>query len=241
MILLIDNYDSFVFNLARYFRELSCAVVVARNDVLTIDKIRAMQPEAIVLSPGPCTPNEAGICLEVVRQLGPEIPILGVCLGHQTIAAALGGDVIRAPEPIHGRVSWVDHDGQRIFAGLPNPLMATRYHSLIVPEATLPPCLKVTARTVTADRLVMGLEHVDWPMFGLQFHPESVLTNGGHRLLQNFLVAAGLRQTVSVNDAERLDTLEHVRRHATSTHEGTRLDSMSEGSPDWSRLGPIHW
>ena len=225
MILLIDNYDSFVFNLARYFRELGCEVAVVRNDVMSIAEITAMQPEAIVLSPGPCTPNEAGICLEVVRRLGPTTPILGVCLGHQTIAAALGGEVVRAPEPIHGRASLVEHNGERLFAGLPNPLTATRYHSLIVPEATLPACLRVTARTTNG--LIMGLEHLDWPIFGLQFHPESVLTSGGHRLLENFLETVGLRP-VPHRDVDQLDRLEHCELQP-SDHE------------DWNRFGPIHW
>ncbi len=229
MILLIDNYDSFVFNLARYFRELDCEVAVVRNDVISIAEIRAMQPEAIVLSPGPCTPDEAGICLEVVRQLGSTIPILGICLGHQTIAAALGGDVVRAPEPIHGRVSFVEHNGERIFSGLPNPLMATRYHSLIVSEAMFPACLRVTART--ADGLIMGLEHLDWPTFGLQFHPESVLTSGGHRLLQNFLETVGLR-TGSHRDVDQLDRLEHDELLAAA---------HDDGAAEWNRFGPIHW
>ena len=239
MILLIDNYDSFVFNLARYFRELNCEVVVSRNDAMSIDEIVAMQPKAIVLSPGPCTPNEAGICLDVVRRLGSTIPILGVCLGHQAIAAALGGEVIRALEPVHGRVSLVEHNSERIFAGLPNPLMATRYHSLVVPESTLPRCLRVTARTKSADRLVMALEHTEWPLFGLQFHPESVLTSGGHRLLQNFLVAAGLR-TDSSSDVDQLDTLEHGDLH-TATREISTQESTSDVAADWYRFGPIHW
>ena len=225
MILLIDNYDSFVFNLARYFRELSCEVAVVRNDAISIAEIVAMQPEAIVLSPVPCTPNEAGICLEVVRRLGPTIPILGICLGHQTIAAALGGEVVRAPEPIHGRTSLVEHNGERLFTGLPNPLTAMRYHSLIVPEATLPACLRVTAHT--KDGLIMGLEHLDWPTFGLQFHPESVLTSGGHRLLENFLEAAGLHAAPH-RDADELDRLEH-RELSPSSHD------------DWKSFGPIHW
>ena len=244
MILLIDNYDSFVFNLARYFRELNCEVAVVRNDAMSVDEIAEMQPEAIVLSPGPCTPNEAGICLQVVTQLGEKIPMLGVCLGHQTIAAALGGDVVRAPEPVHGRVSLVEHNGDRIFAGLPNPLTATRYHSLVVPETTLPTCLRVTARTRSADKLVMGLDHTKWPMFGLQFHPESVLTSGGHRLLQNFLVAAGLRsesqRASPENDVDRLDSLEHGQLRVASD-EATSPDQVSDVAGDWHRFGPIHW
>lgn len=225
MILLIDNYDSFVFNLARYFRELECEVEVVRNDVASVEEIAARRPEAIVLSPGPCTPNEAGICLDVVRQLGPSVPILGVCLGHQTIAAALGGDVVRAPEPVHGRTSLVEHAGQRLFEGLPNPLTATRYHSLMVREETLPTCLRPTART--ADGLLMALEHVEWPTFGVQFHPESVLTAGGHRLLDNFLALAGLRRGETVN-LEELDRQERPERQIPP-------------QDDWSSVGPLHW
>ena len=225
MILLIDNYDSFVFNLARYFRELGQEIAVLRNDRITVAEVAAMRPEAIVLSPGPCTPAEAGICLDVVRQLGPSIPLLGVCLGHQTIAAALEGEVVRAIEPIHGRTSLVEHDAQRLFAGLPNPLTATRYHSLIVPEATLPSCLRPTART--QDGLLMALEHTTWPTFGVQFHPESVLTNGGHRLLQNFLDLAGIARRTSV-DAENLDRLEQVVREPSAPS-------------DWENVGPLHW
>jgi anthranilate synthase/aminodeoxychorismate synthase-like glutamine amidotransferase len=225
MVLLIDNYDSFVFNLARYFRELGCEVVVCRNDRLTTSEVATMQPSAIVLSPGPCTPNEAGISLEVVRQFGPTIPLLGVCLGHQTIAAALGGEVVRAVEPIHGRTSLVEHDGQRLFAGLPNPLMATRYHSLIVPEATLPTCLRPTART--HDGVLMALEHIEWRTFGVQFHPESVLTTGGHHLLQNFLDLAGV-------GPEHRGELADVRLQE-------RGDTQAPTEVDWSSVGPLHW
>ncbi len=225
MILLIDNYDSFVFNLARYFRELECEVSVVRNDRFTVSEVAAMQPSAIVLSPGPCTPNEAGISLEVVRQLGPTIPVLGVCLGHQTIAAALGGEVVRAAEPIHGRTSQVEHNGQRLFAGLPNPLTATRYHSLIVPAATLPACLRPTAQTF--DGVLMAFEHVAWPMFGVQFHPESVLTSGGHRLLHNFLELAGLNPRIP-RDVVELDRLEQG-------------EALSPAIDDWNSVGPLHW
>ena len=190
MILLIDNYDSFVFNLARYLAELGCATEVVRNDAISVAEIALRAPAAIVISPGPCTPTEAGISLDLIRELGPHIPILGVCLGHQAIAAALGGNIIRAPEPVHGRTSLVHHDGARLFAGLPNPLCATRYHSLIVEESSLPAELRVTART--AERIPMALEHTTWPTFGVQFHPESILTEGGHQLLANFLQLAGL-------------------------------------------------
>ena len=225
MILLIDNYDSFVFNLARYFRELGQEVSVVRNDRLTVSEIAALRPSAIVLSPGPCTPSESGICLEVVRQLGPSIPLLGVCLGHQAIAAALGGEVVRASEPVHGRASLVEHDSQRLFARLPNPLMATRYHSLIVSETSLPAELRPTARTL--DGVLMAFEHVQWPTFGVQFHPESVLTVGGHRLLQNFLNLAGIAAPDSLKAAE-LDRLEQLVRETSE-------------SKNWETVGPLHW
>ncbi|MSR57032.1 MAG: aminodeoxychorismate/anthranilate synthase component II [Planctomycetaceae bacterium] len=190
MILLIDNYDSFVYNLARYFEELGCEALVVRNDAVSVAEVAAMQPAAIVVSPGPCTPSEAGISLELIRELGPRVPLLGVCLGHQAIAQALGGLVIRAPEPVHGRTSLITHHGKRLFSGLPHPLQATRYHSLIVDEASLPADLHVFARTI--DGLPMALEHSHWPLYGVQFHPESILTDGGHRLLANFLTVAGI-------------------------------------------------
>jgi anthranilate synthase/aminodeoxychorismate synthase-like glutamine amidotransferase len=190
VILLLDNYDSFVYNLARYVEELGQETVVVRNDAASVADVAAMRPAAIIISPGPCTPREGGISVTLIRELGPTVPILGVCLGHQAIAAALGGRVIRAPEPVHGRTSLVHHAGERLFAGLPNPLRATRYHSLIAEELSLPSELRVTART--ADRIPMALEHARWPLFGVQFHPESVLTDSGHRLLANFLELAGL-------------------------------------------------
>ncbi len=225
MILLIDNYDSFVFNLARYFRELGHEVSVVRNDRVTVTEVAAMRPAAIVLSPGPCTPNESGICVDVVRQLGPSIPLLGVCLGHQTIAAALGGEVVRAAEPIHGRTSLVEHDARRLFNDLPNPLTATRYHSLIVSEDTLPACLRPTART--RDGVLMAFEHADWPTFGVQFHPESVLTTGGHRLLQNFLDLAGISLANPLIPGE-LDRLEQLVRQTSAVK-------------NWETVGPLHW
>jgi anthranilate synthase/aminodeoxychorismate synthase-like glutamine amidotransferase len=190
MILLVDNYDSFVYNLARYLAELGCATTVVRNDAVTVAEIGRMTPEAIVISPGPCTPSEAGISVDLIRELGPRVPILGVCLGHQALAAALGGEIIRAAEPVHGRTSLIQHHGERLFAGIPNPLRATRYHSLIIDEPTLPAELRVVART--ADGIPMALEHATWPAFGVQFHPESILTDAGHRLLANFLSLAGL-------------------------------------------------
>lgn len=190
MILLIDNYDSFVHNLARYLAELGCETDVVRNDAIDVETIRELQPQAIVLSPGPCTPRESGVCPEVVRELGHRLPILGVCLGHQAIAFALGADIARAPEPMHGRTSIMTHDGRSLFEGLPNPLTAMRYHSLIVDEGSLPAELTITARS--DDGLIMAIQHRDWPLVGVQFHPESVLTQGGHLLLSNFLRLAGI-------------------------------------------------
>ncbi|HPM81254.1 MAG TPA: aminodeoxychorismate/anthranilate synthase component II [Candidatus Anammoximicrobium sp.] len=189
MILLIDNYDSFVHNLARYFRRLGQETVVVRNDAIGLDDIPQLQPRAIVLSPGPCTPHEAGCSLELVRRFHATIPLLGVCLGHQTLAAALGGRIVRAPEPMHGRISQVLHDGRDLFDGLPNPFPACRYHSLVVDEASLPPCLAVTART--ASGVVMALRHRELPLIGLQFHPESILTPSGYVLLARFLLRCG--------------------------------------------------
>jgi anthranilate synthase/aminodeoxychorismate synthase-like glutamine amidotransferase len=190
MLLLIDNYDSFVYNLARYFAELGCQTQVVRNDRITVDEIRTLAPAAIVLSPGPCTPLEAGVSLDVVRELGDQVPLLGVCLGHQAIASAFGGRIIRAPEPVHGRTSPIHHRGTSLFTGVPNPLRATRYHSLIVDESLLPAELQVTARS--DDGLPMALEHRSRPVFGVQFHPESILTECGHHLLANFLKLAGI-------------------------------------------------
>ncbi len=189
MILLIDNYDSFVFNLARYVEELGCETQVVRNDAITVDEIERMSPGAILLSPGPCGPRESGICPEVVRRLGPSLPMLGVCLGHQVMADALGGLVVRSETPVHGQASAIRHAGTGLFAGLPNPLTVGRYHSLVCDPGTLPQDLEVTSRT--ADDVVMSFQHQRWPMFGVQFHPESVMTDGGHRMLANFLSAAG--------------------------------------------------
>ncbi len=190
MILLIDNYDSFVYNLARYFERLGHATRVVRNTAIDPAGVRRLGPAALVLSPGPCTPERAGCSLELVRTLAAELPMLGVCLGHQTIAEAFGGRVVRAKEPVHGRASWVHHKGRGLFAGLPNPLRAGRYHSLIVDETSLPDCLEVTART--DDGTIMAVEHRELPVLGLQFHPESILTECGYPLLANFLRRAGL-------------------------------------------------
>lgn len=190
MILLLDNYDSFVFNLGRYVEELGCETRVVRNDALSVREVESLRPQAIIISPGPCTPAEAGISIEVIRHLGSSIPILGVCLGHQAIAAALGGEVIRAPEPIHGRTSRIIHHEQNLFRGIPNPFRAMRYHSLIAHAESLPAELSIVARTT--DGIPMAIEHRSWPLFGVQFHPESILTENGHQLLANFLRIAGI-------------------------------------------------
>jgi anthranilate synthase component II len=190
MILLIDNYDSFVHNLARYFNRLGQETLVVRNDAIDATEARAMAPDALVLSPGPCAPEQAGASIELVRSLHRRLPILGVCLGHQAIASALGGRVVKAPQPVHGRASEVFHSGQRLFAELPNPFRACRYHSLTVDESTLPAELEVTART--ADGVVMAIGHRTLPVFGVQFHPESILTDRGYELLAGFLREAGL-------------------------------------------------
>jgi len=189
MILLIDNYDSFVHNLARYVRELGFPTEVRRNDALDVAAVTALAPSHIVISPGPCSPREAGVSNAVVRELGPRIPILGVCLGHQCLAAALGGSVVRARRPRHGKTSSVHHTGVGIFEGLPSPFEATRYHSLIAERDSLPAALEVVAWT--DDDEVMALRHRSWPAWGVQFHPESVLTEHGHALLRNFLAPPG--------------------------------------------------
>jgi anthranilate synthase component II len=188
MILLIDNYDSFTFNLVHFLGELGAVCEVHRNDRLSVAQALAMRPEAIVLSPGPCTPNEAGICLELITAAAGVLPLLGVCLGHQAIGQAFGGEVVRAPLPMHGKVGRVLHDGGDVFAGLPSPFAATRYHSLVVRRDTLPNTLQETARS--EDGLVMGLRHRTLPMFGVQFHPESIASEHGHDLLRNFLSIA---------------------------------------------------
>ncbi len=199
MILLIDNYDSFVFNLARYFRRLGHDALVVRNDAIDVPGIRSLRPAAVVLSPGPCAPGQAGCSLDVVRQLHAEVPMLGVCLGHQAIGEALGGRIVRAPEPVHGRTSLVHHDGQGIFAGLPSPFNACRYHSLVVEASSVPDCLEVSARS--EDGLVMALRHRQYPVVGVQFHPESILTEHGFVMLAGFLRLAGLE----ASDAATLD------------------------------------
>ena len=185
MIVLIDNYDSFTFNLVHYFGELGADVDVRRNDKVTTAAVMAASPDAIVLSPGPCTPKEAGICLDLIAQAAPSIPILGVCLGHQAIGDAFGGKVVRAPAPVHGKLSDISHGGRGLFRGINGPFKATRYHSLVVERASLPAELDVTAET--DDGLVMGLSHRRLPVHGVQFHPESIASDHGHLLLRNFL------------------------------------------------------
>jgi anthranilate synthase component 2 len=190
VLLMIDNYDSFTFNLVQYFQTLGAEVKVVRNDALTVDGIAALAPEKIVISPGPCTPNEAGVSLEVIQRLGRTTPILGVCLGHQSIGQAYGGRVIRAGKIMHGKTSRIRHEGKGVFAGLPDAYEATRYHSLVVERASLPDALEVTAWTENEDgsfEEIMGLRHREYPVEGVQFHPESILTEHGHALLRNFL------------------------------------------------------
>jgi anthranilate synthase/aminodeoxychorismate synthase-like glutamine amidotransferase len=185
MVFVLDNYDSFTFNLVQYMGELGADVVVRRNDELTPKEVEALAPDRILLSPGPCTPQEAGISIDLIRHMAGKVPILGVCLGHQAIGAAFGGNVIRAPKLMHGKTSQVDHDGKTIFAGITTPMTCTRYHSLIVEEKGLPADLEISART--ADGTIMGLRHRTFPVEGVQFHPESVLTSDGKRLIENFL------------------------------------------------------
>lgn len=185
MILVLDNYDSFTYNLVQYFGELGAELVVKRNDEISLDEIAALKPERIVISPGPCTPNEAGISNDVIRTFGQQTPILGVCLGHQCIGQVFGGDVVRADRLMHGKTSPILHNGEGVFQNLPSPFEATRYHSLIVKRDTLPDCLEITAET--AEKEIMGLRHRELPIHGVQFHPESILTLEGKKLLQNFL------------------------------------------------------
>ena len=189
MVFVLDNYDSFTYNLVQYMGEMGAEMVIRRNDELTVDEVAALMPERILLSPGPCTPQEAGISIPLIRYFAGKVPILGVCLGHQAIGAAFGGDVVRAPQLMHGKTSEVEHDGKTIFAGIPTPMTCTRYHSLIVAEEGLPAELEISARTtlVGGGTIIMGLRHRKYPVEGVQFHPESVLTANGKQLIRNFL------------------------------------------------------
>ena len=187
MLLVIDNYDSFTYNLVQYLGELGAESEVWRNDQITPSDVRKKRPSAIVISPGPCTPNEAGVSVDVIREVGREIPILGVCLGHQCVGQAFGGRIVRAPEVVHGKTSRIHHRDQGVFRGLENPLTATRYHSLVVELESLPSCLEEIAWTEEPSRLGMGVRHKEFPITGVQFHPESILTGAGKQLLQNFL------------------------------------------------------
>jgi len=196
MLLLIDNYDSFTYNLYQYLAELGADVVVRRNDEITVAQAETLGPSHVVISPGPCTPHEAGASNDLIAALGPHVPLLGVCLGHQCIGEAFGGRVVRAPQPVHGKTSQIYHTGEGVFAGLPTPFEAIRYHSLIVERASLPSTLAITAET--PDGLIMGLRHRNYPIHGVQFHPESILTQVGKDLLRNFL--AGARTLTSTRE-----------------------------------------
>lgn len=187
-VLVIDNYDSFTYNLVQYLGEMGAEIDVRRNDTLTVDDIIALAPDKIVISPGPGTPDDAGICIELVQRLGPTIPIFGVCLGQQVMGQALGGKIVNAERLMHGKTSWINHTNKGVFEGLPNPLEATRYHSLIVERSSLPSDLEITAETAEGE--IMGLKHKTWPMEGVQFHPESVLTTHGKEMVHTFLYGA---------------------------------------------------
>jgi anthranilate synthase component 2 len=204
MILLIDNYDSFVYNLARYVRELGETPLVRRHDAVTVDEVLGLAPSHIIISPGPCSPREAGISTELVRRVGERIPILGVCLGHQCIGAAYGGEIVRAGVPMHGKISRISHHGAGIFSGLPSPFIATRYHSLVIAPASIPASLRVTA--TSEDGEIMAVQHAEYPVYGVQFHPESVLTEHGYRLLDHFLhgVPSTPREVPQVADAAQV-------------------------------------
>jgi anthranilate synthase component 2 len=195
MILVIDNYDSFTYNLVHYLNELGAETLVRRNDALSVQEALGLGAEAVLLSPGPCAPDQAGICLPLLRGAPDDLPMLGVCLGHQAIGQAYGGDVVRAKSIMHGKTSEIHHDGKGLFAGLPNPFTATRYHSLAVSRDTLPDELEVTAWT--EDGEIMGFQHKTRPVYGVQFHPESIATEGGHALLANFLDLAGVKRTAA--------------------------------------------
>jgi anthranilate synthase component 2 len=213
MIVLIDNYDSFTFNLFHYLSGLGASVVVHRNDKISADEVVATDPDAIVLSPGPCTPNDAGICLELIAKASATIPTFGVCLGHQAIGQVFGGDVVRAPAPVHGKLSLIKHKGAGVFRGINGPFQATRYHSLVVDRASMPPDLTVTAET--DDRLVMGFAHTTLPVHGVQFHPESIASEHGHLILRNFLdLAAAWNGSTGRRGNTKRPVNVSARRHA---------------------------
>ncbi|NQV28341.1 MAG: aminodeoxychorismate/anthranilate synthase component II [Rhodopirellula sp.] len=232
MILLIDNYDSFVFNLARYVTEQGVEAEVVRNDAVSVSQVIDSNPDAIILSPGPCTPAEAGICVDLVRELQGTIPLLGVCLGHQAIAAAYDAIIVRAPEPVHGRISLITHNGRRIFEGLPNPLRVARYHSLVADPQSMPDELAVTSQT--DDGLIMAFEHRQYPTFGVQFHPESILTQMGHQLIRNFLEIAGI-ETPLFPSGDSLGASGIGRYIATELD--PEVDHRWDNNPD----KPLHW
>jgi anthranilate synthase component 2 len=186
MVVVVDNYDSFTYNLVQYLGELGAAVHVVRNDAASVGEVEALRPERIVISPGPGRPEDAGITMAVIKELGRQTPIFGVCLGHQAIGAVFGGNVVRAQVPMHGKTSTIEHDSRGVFTGISDPFVASRYHSLVVSDTGLPADLEVTARTHD-DKVIMGLRHREWPVQGVQFHPESILTGEGHRILRNFL------------------------------------------------------
>jgi len=196
-VVMIDNYDSFTFNLVQYLGELGARVTTLRNDETSVDAVAALRPDALVVSPGPCDPDRAGISMDVIRRLGPSVPTLGVCLGHQCIGQVYGGRIVRAPEIVHGKASRISHDGHELFAGLPSPLSVIRYHSLTIAPETLPESLEVTA--TTADGTIMAVRHRALPLWGVQFHPESILTEGGKTLLQNFLDLADSYQLSAIS------------------------------------------
>lgn len=235
MILVIDNYDSFVFNLARYCECLGHDVSVVRNNQISVEQIRSMKPSAIVLSPGPCTPNEAGISLDVVRELGSFIPILGVCLGHQTIAQTYGATIVRSPEPMHGRTTWIRHSQQSVFEGLPNPLQVCRYHSLVADRSEWPAELEILAET--DQNLVMAFQHRQHPLLGLQFHPESILTDHGFDLLSSFFSRYNIQpKSPHTTDTDALWSRELACSAAYSKQ--VRDTSSSPGHPPLSDAPP---
>jgi len=214
MILLLDNYDSFTYNLYQYLAELGAQVEVRRNDEITVTQVEALAPSHIVISPGPCTPREAGASNEVIRALGPRTPLLGVCLGHQCIGEVFGGRVIRAPEPVHGKTSLIQHRGVGVLRGLPEPFEAIRYHSLVVERATLPAALEVTAET--ADGLIMGLRHREYPIYGVQFHPESIMTRPGKDILRAFLAMGDVTMAA---DADLLEAASETEPRSEPVNE----------------------